>query len=108
MTGLDPAFRALALRLPGEDDMAADAACGGDCAGSGAHLPARRRMGDALAGRLLGQLPALIERLAEPGPFTPDARAAGRRALRIAALVLLTRVDDGKARGSRPSARPTT
>ncbi len=95
--GLDPAFRALALRLPGEDDMAATLHAAGTVPDPARIWAARRRMGDALAGRLGGQLPALIERLAEPGPFTPDARAAGRRALRIAALALLTRVDGGRA-----------
>ncbi len=53
-------------------------------------------MGDALARHLGPRLPGLIAALAEPGPFTPDARAAGRRALRLAALSLLTRIDDGK------------
>ncbi len=94
---LDPAFRALALRLPGEDDMAATLHAAGITPDPARIWAARRRMGDALAARLGGQLPALIDRLAEPGPFTPDARAAGRRALRIAALALLTRVDGGRA-----------
>lgn len=94
---LDPAFRALALRLPGEDDMAATLHAAGIVPDPARIWVARRRMGDALAARLGGQLPALIDRLAEPGPFTPDARAAGRRALRIAALGWLTRVDGGRA-----------
>ncbi|MBA4351812.1 MAG: aminopeptidase N, partial [Rhodobacter sp.] len=97
---LDPAFRALALRLPGEDDMAATLHAAGITPDPARIWAARRRMGDALAARLGGQLPALIERLAEPGPFTPDARAAGRRALRIVALALLTRVDGGRAAGA--------
>jgi aminopeptidase N len=97
---LDPAFRALALRLPGEDDMAATLHAAGITPDPARIWAARRRMGDALAGRLGGQLPALIDGLAEPGPFTPDARAAGRRALRIAALALLTRVDGGRAAGA--------
>ena len=58
---------------------------------------ARRRMGRALAARLRPQLPGLFEGLSEPGPFTPDARAAGRRALRLGALALLTRLDEGQA-----------
>jgi aminopeptidase N len=97
---LDPAFRALALRLPGEDDMAATLHAAGITPDPARIWGARRRMGDALAGRLGGQLPALIDGLSEPGPFTPDARAAGRRALRIAALALLTRVDGGRAAGA--------
>ncbi len=97
---LDPAFRALALRLPGEDDIAATLHAAGITPDPARIWGARRRMGDALAARLGGQLPALIDRLAEPGPFTPDARAAGRRALRIVALALLTRVDGGRAAGA--------
>jgi len=94
---LDPAFRALALRLPGEDDMAATLHAAGITPDPARIWTERRRMADALARRLAPQLPALIDALAEPGPFTPDARAAGRRALRIAALNLLTRIDGGKA-----------
>ena len=37
----------------------------------------------------------MIETLAEPGPFTPEARAAGRRSLRLALLGLLSRIDGG-------------
>ncbi|WP_434620432.1 aminopeptidase N [Tabrizicola sp. M-4] len=94
---LDPAFRALALRLPGEDDMAATLHAAGITPDPARIWTERRRMADALARRLAPRLPALIDALAEPGPFTPDARAAGRRALRIAALNLLTRIDGGKA-----------
>jgi aminopeptidase N len=52
-------------------------------------------MAEALARHMAPVLPRLIESLAEPGPFTPEARAAGRRALRLALLSLLTRIDDG-------------
>jgi aminopeptidase N len=92
---LDPAFRALALRLPGDDDMAQTLHASG-------HLPdparihaARRQMSETVAKHLSPHLPALFESLAEPGPFTPEARAAGRRALRLAALGYLGRVDGG-------------
>ena len=94
---LDPAFRALTLRLPGEDDMAATLHAAGITPDPDRIWAERRRMGDALARHLGPRLPGLIAALAEPGPFTPDARAAGRRALRLAALSLLTRIDDGKA-----------
>ena len=94
---LDPAFRALCLRLPGEDDMAATLAASGHVPDPGAIHRARGRLADALARRLGPGLPALIEGLAEPGPFTPEARAAGRRALRLAALALLCRIDEGQA-----------
>jgi aminopeptidase N len=54
-------------------------------------------MAEALARRLAPGLPGLIASLAEPGPFSPEARAAGRRALRLAALGLLSRMDGGRA-----------
>ena len=94
---LDPAFRALALRLPAEDDMAATLYAAGITPDPARIWAERRRMGDALATRLAPQLAGLIDALSEPGPFSPDARAAGRRALRLAALSLLSRVDGGKA-----------
>ena len=94
---LDPAFRALALRLPGEDDMAATLHGAGITPDPARIWAERRRMAEALARHLGPRLPALIDALAEPGPFTPDARAAGRRALRIAALSLMSRLDGGRA-----------
>jgi aminopeptidase N len=93
--GLDPAFRALALALPAEDDMAQTLHDAGVTPDPDLLHAARRRMGDAVARHLSGQLPRLIEDLAEPGPFSPDARAAGRRSLRLALLRLLSRIDGG-------------
>ncbi|MFN4153042.1 MAG: aminopeptidase N [Paracoccaceae bacterium] len=94
---LDPAFRALCLRLPSDDDMAQTLHAAGHVPDPAGIYMARRRMGGALAQRLAWMLPGLMVGLAEPGPFTPDARAAGRRALRLAALSLLSRVDGGVA-----------
>jgi aminopeptidase N len=93
--GLDPAFRALALHLPGEDDMAQTLFDTGVTPDPDRIHTARRRMAEALAQHLAPALPRLIESLAEPGPFTPEARAAGRRALRLALLALQSRVDGG-------------
>ncbi|WP_431299363.1 aminopeptidase N [Tabrizicola sp. BL-A-41-H6] len=94
---LDPAYRALALRLPGEDDMAQTLHGAGHVPDPDRIHAARRKMGDALAARLGPRLPRLIDDLADVGPFTPDAKAAGRRALRVAALGLLSRLDGGAA-----------
>jgi aminopeptidase N len=94
---LDPAFRALALRLPGEDDMAQTLHAAGVTPDPDAIHAARRRAGDAVSARLSPGLPGLIDALADPGPFSPDARAAGRRALRVVALQILSRGDGGRA-----------
>ena len=94
---LDPAFRALALRLPGEDELAQLLFDAGTTPDPDAIHAARRAAGQALADRLAPQLPGLIATLAEPGAFSADAAAAGRRSLKGAALTLLARVDGGAA-----------
>jgi aminopeptidase N len=94
---LDPAFRALALRLPGEDDLAATLHAAGIVPDPARIYSERRRMAAALARHLAPRLPALVAEMAEPGPFSPDARAAGRRSLRLGALGLLALTDDGAA-----------
>ena len=94
---LDPAFRALALRLPGEDDMAQTLHASGHVPDPDRIHAARRKMGDALAARLGEGLPRLCAAMATSGPFSPDAGAAGQRALRLAALGLISRMDAGRA-----------
>ncbi len=94
---LDPAFRALCLQLPAEDDMAQTLHAGGMVPDPDAIHAARRRLQLALARRLEPVLPGMIGELAESGPFSPGAAAAGRRALRLACLGLLTRLDGGEA-----------
>ncbi|MFN4158157.1 MAG: aminopeptidase N [Gemmobacter sp.] len=92
---LDPAFRALALRLPGEDDLAQTLHEAGHVPDPAAIHAARHKAAEAVARRLSPGLPALVEALREPGPFTPEARGAGRRALRLTALGFMARLDGG-------------
>ena len=94
---LDPAFRALALRLPSEDDLAQTLHAAG-------HVPdptkihrAREALKDAIAAHLKADLPATYDAMAVPGAYAPDAEASGKRALRGAALGYLTRLDGGAA-----------
>ncbi|WP_135447330.1 aminopeptidase N [Tabrizicola caldifontis] len=93
---LDPAFRALCLRLPGEDDMAHTIHAMGRVPDPMRIHAARREMAGALAVRLGEGLLRLYEGLDDGLPFTPSAAQAGRRALRLAALALLTRRDGGR------------
>lgn len=80
---LDPAFRALALSLPGETDIAREIGADVD---PDAILRARNDLRAAI-GRSHGAIFSdLVDGAAPSGPFRPDAAAAGARALRNAAL----------------------
>jgi aminopeptidase N len=57
---------------------------------------ARERLATALAQHLSQVLPQLHEAMDIPGPYSPDARAAGCRALRLTALGLISRLDEGR------------
>ncbi len=93
---LDPAFRALVLRLPSEDDMAQTLFDAGQTPDPSEIHAARERVLDTLAGHLAGDLPEVFEAMRLPGPYTPDPKAAGCRTLRLAALGLMSRTDGGK------------
>ncbi len=94
---LDPAFRALALRLPAEDDMAQAIHDSGRTPDPDAIHEARLKLLKILAEHLSSDLPAIYREMEVPGPYSPDPKAAGRRALRLTALSLLSRIDDGTA-----------
>jgi len=94
---LDPAFRALALRLPSEDDMAATLHAAGQVPDPARIHAARRALGLALAEKLAPGLPDLERTCRTEGPFSPAAGPAGQRALRLAALALMARLDGGAA-----------
>jgi aminopeptidase N len=93
---LDPAFRALCLQLPGEDDMAQTIHAMGRIPDPSKIHAARREMAGALAIRLGEGLRRLYDAMDDGLPFSPSAAQAGRRALRLAVLGLVTRRDGGK------------
>ncbi len=92
---LDPAFRARLLHLPSEDDMAQSLHDAGIVPDPDAIHAAREALEKAIAERLRADLPGLYARMATPGPYSPDPEPAARRALRGAALALITRLDGG-------------
>lgn len=94
---LDPAFRALALRLPGEDDMAATLFAAGHVPDPAAIHAAREGLQLALAKAMRPRLAALEALMHVPGNYSPDAEASGKRALRLVVLALLARLDGGAA-----------
>jgi len=91
----DPAFRALALALPSEDDMAQTLFDAGKTPDPIAIRAKRDALQDAMARRMANDLPRLYRDMAVPGPYSPDAEHAGMRDLRMTALALQTRLDDG-------------
>lgn len=92
---LAPAFRALALRLPSEDDMAQTLHTSGIVPDPLRIHRARRMMSETLAQHLAPALPGLWQSLAIPGPYSPSPEAVGKRSLRNAVLALTTRIDGG-------------
>jgi aminopeptidase N len=85
-TALEPAFRALCLQLPAEADIAREIGKDVDPdAIQTARAWLRRTLSDALSVTLL----ALYSDMAPAGPFSPQAEAAGRRALRNVVLEYL-------------------
>ncbi len=94
---LDPAFRALTLALPTEDEIAQAVFQTGSPVDPVAIHAARGKLNHAIAENMGDDLPRLYNDMAVDGAYTPDAGPAGKRALRSAALTLLTLVDDGAA-----------
>jgi aminopeptidase N len=83
---VEPAFAALALTLPSEGDIAREI---GKDIDPDAILQARTALRAEIGNRLSAALGAIYDRMAVDGPYSPDARSAGRRALRNVALDLL-------------------
>ena len=92
---LDAAFRALALRPPAQDDIAQALHDAGHTPDPQAIYDAADRLGQQMAGHMADLLPGLYAAMTVPGPYTPDADAAGKRDLQGLALSLLTRRDGG-------------
>jgi len=94
---LDPAFRALALQLPGEDEIAGAEHAAGHIPDPLAIHDARKALVRAIAEAMGDGLGRLYGEMEVPGPYTPDPEAAGKRALRGAALALISLRDGGEA-----------
>ncbi len=94
---LDPAFRALALGLPGEDDLAQTLFDSGITPDPDKIHDARETLRQEIAEHLQDLLPRLSAEMQVDAPFAPDAEQSGKRALSLALLYLTTRLDGGKA-----------
>ncbi|ACK49175.1 aminopeptidase N [Methylocella silvestris BL2] len=103
----DPAYAAQMITLPSEADIARDI---GENIDPDAIHAARFGLRRAIGKGLSSHLHTVYARLAPDGPYSPDAAAAGRRALRNAALDLLCagEPEEGAALASRQFASADT
>ncbi|MBM7045378.1 MULTISPECIES: aminopeptidase N [Rhizobium] len=92
---LEPAFRAQALALPSEADIARELGGNND---PDAIRTARQAILKRIAETGKDVFAALYDNMQTPSPFSPDAASAGHRALRNAALTYLAQLDDTPAR----------
>ncbi|MDJ0637941.1 MAG: aminopeptidase N [Paracoccaceae bacterium] len=83
---LDPAFRALALGLPSEDDLAQTLYDNGRTPDPDRIHDCRNALSCAVAKAHTGLFEDLVARFASNAPYSPNAADAGRRALRLKAL----------------------
>ncbi|CAN7377453.1 aminopeptidase N [Mesorhizobium caraganae] len=95
---LEPAYRALALSLPGEADIARDI---GRTIDPDAIFAARETLALAIARANQDAFANLYGRLADDGRFSPDAANAGRRALRNILLDYLSLLPGGASLAAR-------
>ena len=93
----DPAFRALAVGVPSEEELAAEVAGQGTLVDPTAIHGAIKRMRVALGVALSGELTDIYTAMEVSGPYSPDAASAGRRALRNTCLGLLLATDTDAA-----------
>jgi aminopeptidase N len=101
---LEHAFRALALTLPAEADIAREAALNID---PDAILAAREALMAAIAKANAELFAGLYQGLRSDGPFSPDATSAGRRALRNVLLDYLSTLPEGEACATAHFAKAT-
>jgi len=94
---LDPAFRALALQQPSEDDIAQALFDAGTPPDPIAIHHADEALRVATAQHVQDILPRIMADCVVEGPFSPDAKSAGKRSLGTTALSLLSRLDGGAA-----------
>ncbi|UFM63462.1 aminopeptidase N [Paracoccus sp. MA] len=91
----DPAFAALCLALPGEEEIATTIAARGQIPDPDAIHAGREALARDIAQTHEPALARLYEAMQTPGPYRPDAEGAARRSLRLACLGLLSRIDGG-------------
>ena len=94
---LDPAFRALAIGLPSQDEIGLALFEAGDTPDPTAIWTAHETMKQAMAERMQDLLPRLYAENQVEAAYRPDATQSAKRDLANVVLALLTRLDGGAA-----------
>ncbi|WP_371171045.1 aminopeptidase N [Aliiroseovarius sp. 2305UL8-7] len=94
---LDPAFRALTLGLPSQDDLAQTIFDAGVTPDPQKIYHAQQTLWQAMAEHLQDHLPRMMAEMEVTEPYNPGAEQAGKRALGLGLLNLLNRLDGGAA-----------
>ena len=92
---LDPAFRALALQRPSQDDIAQALVDGGRTPDPTVIYNVAQTLAQHVAEAMQDLLPKLYAQMQTDGPYAPDAQSTGKRSLQNACLGLLSRLDGG-------------
>jgi aminopeptidase N len=92
---LDPAFRALAVSLPSETDTAQAIAQAGGQPDPLAIHHAHEALKLQIAQHLQDIVPRIYAQMTVDGPYDPNAKDAGKRALGNVVLDLISRLDGG-------------
>jgi len=91
----DPAFLALCLRLPSAEELAQARSEAGHTPDPDAIHAVREELASVIARTHQAELDRVLTGTVPAGDYSPDAGQAGLRALRLAALGLVTRIDGG-------------
>ncbi|WP_236637973.1 aminopeptidase N [Mangrovicoccus ximenensis] len=105
-TELDPAFRALCLALPSQDDIAQALHDAGTVPDPAAIYQARREFSRMMASAMQPLLAAIFEYARPEGPYSPDAASAGQRALQRHAAPCGPAAGSGGGSGPDPCRTP--
>ncbi|WP_375228127.1 aminopeptidase N [Roseobacter sp. S98] len=92
---LDPAYRALMLGLPAQNELATTLFNEGTTPDPAAIWSATDNLRAAMAMHMADLLPVLMDTHQVTEPYAPDAQQSGKRALANGMLSLLSRLDDG-------------
>ncbi len=95
-TDLDPAYRALMLAVPSEDDLAQSLFDAGTTPDPTKIHAKRQELRRKIAQTQQSTLLGLYEANTSEKPYSPDAQDAGKRALRNGAMAFLSLLDGGE------------